>query len=328
MAKQNPKELRPVRETDSDFADIEKEIIRIFKEEIYIPLINIVMPSRIKNSIEDLIDAIQSGKIYYENGRFIGKINSSLSRELRKLGARWDRRQGSFSIPPARLPGSIQQAISTSFIRFEQVTKKIDQKLASVSPKEIADKIKVSSMFEKSLFKTEEKLKKTMKNITVTPKLTDSVKEKISEEYSNNMKLYIVGWTEEEILKLRAEVKASALKGARYENLIDDIKKSYGVSQNKAKFLARQETNLLLSKFKQEKYVESGIKQYRWGCVKMPHQAKNADYHEGDVRYYHAKNEGEVFDFDKPPIVNKNGDRKHPGEDYNCRCFMIPIVKF
>ena len=37
---------------------------------------------------------------------------------------------------------------------------------------------------------------------------------------------------------------------------------------------------------------------------------------------------GEVFKFSNPPIDSPNGSRHNPGQNYNCRCIAIPVVKF
>ncbi len=119
---------------------------------------------------------------------------------------------------------------------------------------------------------------------------------------------------------LRMKVQENVLAGNRYEGLVSDITKSFNVTASKAKFLARQETKLMTTKLKEDRYKEAGISEYKWVCVTG---SKNHP-----VRPMHKKNNGMIFSFDNPPTVDENGSRKNPGQDYNCRCMAVPIVRF
>ena len=137
--------------------------------------------------------------------------------------------------------------------------------------------------------------------------------------------------TEEEIPKLRKIVQDNAFSGVRRENLVQGFIDSYGVSQSKAKFWARQETNLLMAKYKETKYVEAGVPEYKWACVHMPHQSSpQTIYKPGEVRYSHGILEGKIFSWSNPPITTAPGQKQrmnNPGQDYNCRCFAIPFIR-
>ena len=46
------------------------------------------------------------------------------------------------------------------------------------------------------------------------------------------------------------------------------------------------------------------------------------------VRPDHARLEGRICNWNDPPVVDlRSGRRRHPGEDYNCRCTAAPMVK-
>ena len=163
----------------------------------------------------------------------------------------------------------------------------------------------------------------SIKNITVGPQLTKEQAARIADEWQTNMKLWVKDFTEKEILKLRKDVKSSVFTGNRYESMVSKIQKSYGVSANKAKFLARQETSLLMTKFKETRYKDVGVNEYEWRCV--------AGSKNHPVRPAHKKLEGLRFSWDNPPITTAPGEpvrRNNPGQDYNCRCFAKPIVRF
>lgn len=315
-------ELKPIKESSEDFDAIEKAIIVLFKTEIYLPLIKALGLSKktLQNSMNDLLDAIVTGRIEFYRGAFTGRFNSSTSKELKRLGAQWDRKQGSWKIPLSSLPIDVRNTISLSASRFEQKLASIDRKLSQILPAEVADKLKIEKMFDQTLFKTDNEFRQSVKQISVAPALSSEQRKKISEEWTTNMKLWIKDWTEKEIVKLRKDVQARVFTGNRYEGIAKTIEKSFDVSQNKARFLARQETSLLMTKFKETRYTDIGINEYRWGCV-----AGSSNH---PVRPIHKSLEGKVFSWNNPPIVDDKGNRKNPGEDYNCRCFARPIVRF
>lgn len=313
-------ELKPVKESTEDYEAIERKIIELFKQEIYYPLLKILaIPQKaIKNSQEDLIRAIHTGRITYDRGKFSGKLNANISKGMREIGAKWDK--GFWRLPAKKLTPDLRIALVASRNRLQKSLKQIDETLSKLIPAEIAEKLKVENLFDSTLWKVDRDFNMTLKGITVAPKLTPARRKRIADEYTNNLRLYIQEWTQKEIVQLRERMQKHIFAGARHEDAVDMIRKSYGVSLNKAKFLARQETSLLMTKFKQTRYEDAGVNEYKWGCV------VGSPRH--PVRPIHKSLEGKVFRWDNPPITSENGARNNPGQDYNCRCFARPIVKF
>lgn len=326
--------LPPIKEKPEDFEAIGAAILQLLRESIYIPLIrelqanDQILGKSLKNSFDELVQAIIRGKIQYSDGQFTGKFSSTLSRELRSIGARWERKQGSFSLPPSRLSRELIEAISISKSKFRETMSRINLKLEQLSPAHIAQALSVEKLIDPVLYKTDAKVAETLKGIAIQPKITPEARDRISKEYTENLQLYIQDFTEKEITALRKRIEFSAVNGYRYETVVSEIERSYGVSYNKAKFLARQETSLLMTKFKQIRYQDAGSEEYIWGCVKMPHQQKGVPASPGDVRYFHGIHEGKKFRWDTGAVVNERGEKKNPGQDYNCRCFARPVVRF
>ncbi len=316
-------ELAPIKETPEDFERLEAKIRELFKREIYLPLIAALgAPSTevFTNSLDDLVRAVSSGRLRYYRGHFKGRFSASLSKELDRLGAEWDRKQGSWKIPQSKLPVDVRTAIGASEERMKRSERAVLDKLSQISPEQLAEKLDAAKFFETALWKTNKKFEKQVENITVTPKLTAEARAKIAEEYTQNMRLYIKKWTEEEIVELRGRIEKAATSGNRYESMVSTIQKSYGVSQRKAKFLARQETGILMAKFKETRYRDAGSEEYIWRCV------HGSPMH--PVRPFHKMLDGTRQKWASPPIIDKNGNRKHPGCDYGCRCTARPIIKF
>lgn len=314
--------LSPIKESTEDFEKLEVMIREIFKRAIYLPLLKELGlgSSVLKNSIGDLLTAIQSGRITFYRGQFSGRFGAQVSGELRRLGAKWDRRQGSWRIPLASLPIDVRMAISSSENKMKQRLAAIDQKLQQFLPEEIADRLNSEKLFDTTLWRLDRDFEKTVKGITVSPKLSKEARMKIAEGYTQDLKRYIKDWTEEEILELRQKMQTRVPTGVRYEATAKMIQKSFGVAERKAKFLARQETALMMSKFKEVRYAEAGVNEYIWTC------SKGAPGH--PVRPMHKALDGKRFLWNNPPVTSSDGKRNNPGQDYNCRCYARPVVKF
>jgi len=108
--------------------------------------------------------------------------------------------------------------------------------------------------------------------------------------------------------KIQSIVTMSATRGGSVKDLTTEIKKIGGVTDKRAKFIARDQTAKFNSSLDQAQYENLGITHYRWSTS-------------GDerVRESHAENDGKVFALDNPPPTG------HCGEDFNCRCVMLPL---
>lgn len=314
------RKLQPIRERAEYFEAIEAYLAEHFRAEIYVPLLRElgVEPSTIANSYSDLIQAIASGKIQYGRGGFEGEFTSALSKALKGLGAIW--RKGAWKLPSSKLTPDMRAAIAASDAHFTQMAGRINKKLEALLPEQIAERMKLDKLFSSTIYKIDADFDHTVRSISIKPKLTDAQKAQIAKQYTENMKLYIQDWTKKEILKLREQVQDRSFAGSRYDGLVKIIQDSYGVSRNKAKFLARQETSLLMASYKETRYKDAGINEYEWRCV------KGSALH--PVRKMHKRLDGTTQLWSSPPIVDEKGSRKHPGQDYGCRCTAVPIVRF
>ncbi len=327
-------ELKPIKESTEDYEAIERTIKALFRKEIFIPIMKLLGGSRDKlmNARGDkLLDAIKYGRIQFYRGTFSGRFNAQISKELKALGAQWDRKTGTWKLSQSSLPIEVQSAIKASESHFQTKIESIDHALAQILPEEIADRLKVSAHFDSTLWKVDKAFHKSVEGLTITPTLTKEQRKTIADEWQNNMKLEIQDWTKKQIVELRKNMKDSVFAGNRYETAVKTIEKSYDVSANKAKFLARQETGLLMAKFKEVRYKAAGIKKYKWRCV------TGTALH--PVRDTHKVCDNKIFSWDNPNELGKDGvvkaggvkkpgDNLNPTEDYNCRCTAVPIVEF
>lgn len=325
-------ELQPIKETTEDYERMEARIKAAFKKLLYLPLFKeLLMPAnRLENApIDSLHKALQTGRITARGGIFSGRFDAASSKALRDLGAVWDKKLSVFRLPIADQPMELRESISVAQVRFNERLRRIDKKLQKISPAEIAGNIKTSDLFISTLEKTDRKLVKSLKDyldktIVVKPlELGSKEREKIAEEWQNNMDLWINNFAEEEIGRLRKDIALSVVSGDRHEAIAKSLQRSYGVTANKAKFLARQETSLMMAKIKETRYTSVGVNEYKWRTV--------AGSKNHPVRPSHKILEGKVFRWDTPPITTAPDQpvrRNNPGQDYNCRCMAVPIVRF
>lgn len=326
-------ELPPLKDNDRDYEPVEKQIRRIWRDAIYLPLVKLLGEKSkvLQNTApQGLVDAIKSGRIQFYRGTFSGRFSAAISKDLRALGAQWDRTTRTWKLPQSSLTVEVRNAILASEGRFQQKIDDIDDRLAKILPEEIADQLKISDHFDSTLWKVDRDLKGSLRNISVPPQLTPEQRKRIADEWQHNLKIPIKDWTQKEVVKLRKDIRESVYAGNRNEAVVKIIKDSHQTSIKKAKFLARQETRLLLTKFKQTRYEDAGVNEYKWAISNNPiAPSPNAPWIKGQVRHDHGVLAGKTFRWDTPPITNTlTGARNNPGQDFNCRCFAIPIVKF
>lgn len=72
----------------------------------------------------------------------------------------------------------------------------------------------------------------------------------------------------------------------------------------------------MVSSYRELRYKDIGVSKYEWSTSR-----------DVRVRPDHRALNGQIFDWEHPPIVNKQtGKRANPGEDYNCRCLAVPVL--
>lgn len=319
------KELRAVHTPRGYLDKIEAAVRRLLRREIYEPLMRALeLPKdALENSLSALLYAIRRGLIRYVGDAFHGSFNSGITRELVELGAKWDRKTATFRLSPDAIPPELKDAITVAEQVFARRLERLDVELGKKGREEITRTLRLEPILDAALWKVDGDLVKTLESITVTPVLTAEQRRRLAEEWEQDLKRGIKDFAAEEILRLRQEIKASVLAGNRYESAVKAIQRSYGVSARRAKLLARQETNLMLAKYKETRYAEAGVHEYRWRCV--------AGSRLHPVRPSHKVLDGKVFRFDSPPVTTAPGEpvrRNNAGEDFNCRCVSVPLARF
>lgn len=317
------KTIPPLRVRAIHYEGVEDQLLEIFRELLFLPLLDqarAISPSFKLENAEGghLTKAIKEGTVTYADGVFRGKFSARIGSDISAMGGVFDKRSGVWRVPVGKVPGWVQavvaerariesnavdamrKAIEKAAVRIEDAVQSLDVKPNGVI--EQIDKDTAPLAFRLG---------------TVDPHLTPQGREAMEKAYTDNMRLWVKKFSEEQIVELRKDVSRNAEQGFRAKNLVSDIKARYDVTENKARFLARQETALFMAQYRQQKFKAAGVTRYIWSTS-----------HDGKVRPRHRELDKREFRYDEPPVVDQvTGRRANPGEDFNCRCADIPILE-
>jgi SPP1 gp7 family putative phage head morphogenesis protein len=297
------------------FVGIESEIDRLFWEAIYAPLSAVLRSDHPEyhNARSPLFDAVYEGAVWYEDGAFRGQFSAHISAQLRALGAMFDARSKAWRLPLGDVPPDVSTAQARADSRYDALRRGLLTTLADIDVESVVRHSQTKAAYQKTIEWMDGDFQRAVERITIAPKLSTAQRSMIARDWGNNLNLYIKGWTSDNIIGLRDKLQKPILGGQRAAALAGMIQENYGVSRNKAKFLARQETSLLMSSFKESRGAALGLNKYRWSTS-----------HDERVRHDHALLNGNIYSFTLPPITNrKTGARNNPGCDWNCRCNAI-----
>ena len=217
------------------------------------------------------------------------------------------------------MPINIQQAIAQVRMANQEKIARIQSYLGDLQANMdyVGNNIDFGQQVEKIGDNLDKQFKRSMSKINVIPaELTSYQLAEIAKNYTYNLNYYINKWTQKEIITMREDLQKMTLAGYRAESLEDYFIKRKGIARRKAKFLARQETKLLVAEYRKNRFKQEGVTKYRWSTIL-----------DGRERKLHKELNGRIFSWDNPPIIDeRTGERGNPGEAYNCRCKAIPVI--
>ena len=111
-------------------------------------------------------------------------------------------------------------------------------------------------------------------------------------------------------------VRTTVERGVATSTLEEDIIDQFGTAKSRAHLIARDQISKFNGKLHELRQREAGVSKYTWSTSK-----------DERVRDKHRAVDGKVFSWDDPPPVGNNGERLHPGEDYQCRCVALPVLE-
>jgi len=105
----------------------------------------------------------------------------------------------------------------------------------------------------------------------------------------------------------QATVSRGIQEGLRAEVIQGQLEERFGVARNRARLIARDQTNKLFGKVQEKRQTDLGVTHFIWRTV-----------NDERTRPEHAARSGKRYSWDKPP------QGEIPGEPINCRCYAEP----
>jgi SPP1 gp7 family putative phage head morphogenesis protein len=327
-----PQTFEPIIYRDSWHKELAYYIFSIIKTFIFDPINdneNLILNAK----KTDLQIALEKGDLIFTNGYFLGNLNSKISQEIKKLGGKF--RKGKWHLDYSSLPENIRNIVDNQNKLFEDFSKKLDKKFSDMMTniREFLSLADFENFAQKPISRISEEFKRTVKNkIAISPKISKEGKQKLIERYFKTEELPIrentvadfkagivdsvTNFSQEIVEKLRKDLDQKIKDGIPRKELSKFIRSRLKISKQRSDFIARQETALLTVEIKKQQYEQFGIRQYKWITM-------------GDhkVRERHIELNGDIIDWNNPPVVDKKTGRKaHAGQDFRCRCVDKPIV--
>lgn len=317
--------LKPILDKKEYSDAIEVVIMDFLTTNFYAPIYTVIEPieeyyNATGYSAEQIIvAALRSGQIQYLNGKFTGQFTAKISKALESIGAKFNKVTKTYNIAHSALSINVLEAAAYASMIAMMRQKLLLEALAAMDiEKAMPDLSRVLQVpLDTILDDLDEQAYLSLREaITIVPEITEEQRAALKAQYVDDVSISVKNFTKAQTEKLRAMVEENLFTGlADNKSLVKAIVDEFGVTENKARFLARNETGLFTATFKMITYKEAGITKYRWSTS-----------HDDRVRKFHKDLDGQIITWDNPPIVNDNGDRKHAGFDYQCRCQMIAII--
>lgn len=310
---------------------IEDKLINEFWNFIYKHLFKIVKLKAI-NSEDIILEALKSGEIFWDGNGFKAqkKFSNKISTELIKLGAKYNRIEKKYIIAFDDLPNHLIKEITNNVQRAAKQLSEIQDFLDYVEMNfdTIVEEMIFDNEVGEILTDSEGQLSKNLNKIEldITEKEKDKIlsaidknfkisKKEIEKNYTANLQKYTKKWLIEKIPEMRLKIQKAVLDGYRQDEVQTMLEKEYGIMERKAKFLAQNETSIMIAQLKKATYKEMGFDEFVWNTIL-----------DSKERPEHRKLNGKIFRFDNPPVIDeRTGQRGLPGETYNCRCSLTPI---
>ena len=316
--------LPPQRLNHTVWKGVEEQLKQIFYTLVFLPVMDIITKNTAQSielkytpgSLLALMEALRTGQVQYVDGEFTGKFNVAISSDLRSIGGTFNAKTKVYSVPIGAVPGAVKAEAANYLITAQAVHATILRELNEISDRLDERLSKVNVDAYGALDGIEQGFKKSAEALQVNPQLDASRKKQLAKDYNESLKLPIKDFTQQSIGQLREAVEDNSMEGYRFDRLIRVVKQRYGVTANKAKFLARQETSLFMSKYRQQRFTQAGVTHYQWQTA-----------HDERVRDSHKSLNGRIFSYASPPVTDRHtGAKNNPGEDYNCRCLDLPVL--
>ena len=315
-------ELKPIKYAKAYDDLIISRLKNWLWNDIFKDCFELLKNNQVENAQNVLEEAIKKNRIYYSNGAFYsntGRFSNTISKELERYGAKYNRQRNAYVIKelPTQLAWVVETTKAVTTTKAQAVVNLLASKLGTLTAEE--KHIAIEGLVEKIMLNLQERVyanAKAQKIELITPKLTEFQTNEIAKRYVENLDFWITNFETEKIPEMRKGILNMTLEGKSLPQIEQYLQKEWKISQDRIKFLARNESTIATVSYLKTKYQAENIEYFKWGTIL-----------DGRERPLHKELNGQIFRFDNPPIIDERlGTRGLPGETYNCRCNIIPII--
>lgn len=131
---------------------------------------------------------------------------------------------------------------------------------------------------------------------------------------------------EDQIQAVADILRPAQATGQRWEAIAPEIAAKLGVSDRRARLIARDQTNKFNGEMARLTQTEAGITKFRWKTAGDAAVRGRPGGIYAKSKENHWALEGTVHEYSNPPIIPGTSERAIPGQRIACRCQAIPVV--
>lgn len=146
-----------------------------------------------------------------------------------------------------------------------------------------------------------------------------AVGEQIKAFQKENIAL-IKSLTTQQIERVEPLIYRGVRQGLSYTQIIKNMRADQAITRNRARLIARDQTNKFNGQLSQIRQKSVGVTEYRWRNSNDNRVRGNPAGLYPKSKYSHWNREGKKYKWSDPPPDG------HPGEPIQCRCWAEPVI--
>lgn len=145
--------------------------------------------------------------------------------------------------------------------------------------------------------------------VSVNPIIQETWLQPSMKAFSQNNVNLITNLATDQRERLQQNLYNNLSAGNGIDAIKEDLIKSESIGKNRARLIARDQTNKFNGQLSELRQTELGIGSYIWTTAR-----------DERVRQTHREHEGKIFSWKNPPYTG------HPGSEIQCRCIPQPVI--
>jgi SPP1 gp7 family putative phage head morphogenesis protein len=151
--------------------------------------------------------------------------------------------------------------------------------------------------------------------------------QQVIEQYRQENARLITGLKDAQVSKVTDVLRRAQSTGDRWEEVAPGIKHAAGVGIDRARLIARDQTNKFNGTMQRITQTSAGVDEYTWSTTKAASvrgYPGGPNTRAGGANHYAL--EGTRHKWSDPPVIPGTSERAHPGQQINCECVAIPVI--